>query len=199
MRAFLGVLIVLALGCGAFVNTLAQAPKAPDAPPGAEAAVGRFYTGGQQICSAVVVGPLEVLTAQHCTRDRELGDLRVGTDAGEPVGVREVFQFADVDLVSLTLESPLPPPYAVLGPQPAVGEELFVVGYGCSHNHTEKRLVRAVHYVKHVLFWGYEMEGKACRGDSGGAVFDANGRLVGVTWGFSKDEPAAVYATDVSL
>jgi hypothetical protein len=198
MRAFLGVLIVLALGCGALANTLAE-PAPVNAPPAAEESVLRFYVGDRQICSAVAVGPHEALTAQHCTRDREPGDLRVGTDTGQPVGVRDIVEFPDVDLAALTLEEPLPPPYAVLGNSPTTGEELFVVGYGCSENHTEKRLVRAVRYVKHAFSWGYEMKGKACQGDSGGATFNAYGRLVGITWGVSKGPPTTVYATDVSL
>ncbi len=199
MRAFLGALVVLALGCSAFLTPVEVRGSSP-APAGAEATVVRFYAKGEQICSGVAIGPHDVLTARHCVRDQKAADLRVGIDSEAlSVPVEDFAEDPVFDIAALRLKLPLPPPYAELGEAPVMGARMYVVGYGCSRRHNTKRLVHVARYVARRLpLQDLALRGVACRGDSGGAAFDAYGRLVGITWGVSRDGIPMVYATDVT-
>lgn len=126
---------------------------------------------GDQFCSAVAVAPHRVLTAEHCIDPVGLVELRQPSGAQLEAVVRTPWVGADI--VTLKTTATLPAfEYATAAPQQ--GDLLQLIGYGCGGQQTHE--LRALQPAL--------AAGEACHGDSGGAVLNASGELVGVFVGW---------------
>lgn len=141
------------------------------------------FTDGRMLCSAVLVAPDTALTARHCLLDGFNGGVLAHPD-GRVFGVVQAVVASDADIAFLRILPAAREP-APLGEVVEVGQAAHVLGYGCSSGvQLEARPVRFVGRFKPsrpddllLDVW----EGRACRGDSGGGVFDAEGRLLGIS------------------
>lgn len=62
--------------------------------------------------------------------------------------------------------------------KPDVGDEVFIVGWGCSASHTRAALKRGL--VESIDGRDLTLTAEVCHGDSGSAAFDREGRLYGL-------------------
>lgn len=179
MKYFSYCIIVLLSACG--MQPLV-APLPDDSPTRPV-----ISSSGRQ-CSAVVVHENVALTARHCAGDG--AGIIIALPEG-PLPVADIAQHESRDLALLMTQVPLPPPYAALGPAPNPGQELHVEGYGCG------RVVPAMPAFgrRGVVYLGINpaggemvFAGVACRGDSGGGVFNEANELVGISSAISKLE-----------
>ncbi len=147
--------------------------------------------GGQYACSAIHVAPAMALTAAHC-----LGpDLRVfsrASDAGIAIThTRAHPLFAPsglADLAVLTLETPSTAPVMTWAAALEANQAVTLTGWGRTETGTTAGLREAHNQVARVRSSQFTVStldgaGNACDGDSGGAVSDAQGRLVGIISG----------------
>ena len=140
------------------------------------------FTDGRFLCGAVLVAPDVALTARHCVEGPSLGLLVHPGGAVRAVTAAVVAVDADVAFLQV---APAAKQHAQVGTAPAPGARGHVLGYGCSHGmQLEARPVTYVGRFKPgrpdellLDMW----QGTACRGDSGGGVFDADGKLVGIS------------------
>lgn len=168
--------------------------------------VARYYKDGNQICSAVAVGPRTVLTAQHCT---ELGGkITVAMDGMPQHEVAVVATHPTLDFSALTLKDDIEPPYADVGAPPLEYDPVLFVGYGCAlrPGGTLGRLeTRTGLYLRRgspplpTEFPDLLSAGVVCHGDSGGALFDGERRLIGILCaaGLTDEGIPLVRAVDV--
>jgi len=128
-------------------------------------------------CSAVFVAPTVAYTAAHCLRDAALV-----TVAARRVVAARVSEHADLARVRVAI--PWHGPVAEIDPTiPAAGDVLTLRGYGSAC----AQFARPVVYRHRALFPVESPDlvfgGRACHGDSGGGVFDRDGRLRAIVWG----------------
>lgn len=177
--AILAFVIWLAACIGSCTLTPFVAPTVPGNTPAA--AVYRIVSS-TYTCSAVAIGPRTLLTAKHC------GPGPFVSAAASLLAVVEVDPGRDVQtLYSPYVELEAWIPIATV--PPTGGDAATIIGYGC-----DKRLAaRGLRYVSY-----NEYEGRACKGDSGGAIVNANGELLGITSMYFPDEHRPlVWAVDV--
>jgi hypothetical protein len=160
---------------------------APDTPEIANARHSvRIWKNEDGSCSVVVVAPGRALTAEHC---------RVLLEAGRIEGLRVagMERIGDTDSATITVPG-LACPCAPMASEPAaLGDQVLVVGYPYG--------------AGRVLAWGVVQEDPivgelaglrfalvpVAPGNSGGGVFNASGRLLGiVSMGF-KGYPGMLY------
>lgn len=179
--AFIFLLVLAA--CSARV--LPPAALVPDGPVPIGAVLA--FTDGFTACSAVAIAPKQALTTAHCLRNRDRRWLVLADGALVPVIGHEV----DGELAVLHVYSRLPVVAQVARRVPQPGDRAWLAGYGCRSDGWRLRLdvreARALNAVQYA--------GNACHGDSGGGVFDAGGRLVGVLVTRSAGEAQAVGAS----
>lgn len=211
-------LLVLAVGCAALPPAVHHPPivlgAAPAPPmiapsyPFADAVV-RLRHDGMFRCSAVAVSARRALTAAHCIPD-EPAVITIGRDGHPPVTIAAVHEHAELDIAVLELASPIAGPFALTGPAPEHFDPLFIVGYGCGKvflggDYISNRGVRPLHFLLTAPDSIAQPPdlisiGLGCTGDSGGGLFDALGRLVGINVAV-RDEtatnPPIVRSTDV--
>lgn len=153
---------------------------------------------GARMCSAVAIAPDVLVTARHCIPPGDVfeGGVVVRPDGlgGVVVGVTVV---TDADVALLRVAGP-PLPYAQVADVEAIGQRAHVLGYGCSRG--RKLEARPVTFLGR---WSTDFpddpyldvwSGVGCKGDSGGGVFDAAGRLVGVSTRISVEGEPMVFA-----
>lgn len=125
-------------------------------------------------CTGVVVGPNQVLTANHCLKNNP-GIIRVWLNAiDSPV----LFYTPDETGEDLALLETMDP--TVVNPPPitkaATAAGLVLEGFGCRNQVGFNTLQRPAQQA-----WGTATKigifGCVCHGDSGGAVFDSAGNL----------------------
>ncbi len=186
-----GLTLLLGVGCG--FDALPH-PQLPPLDPGIESPAGipavmQVFVLDGVLCSAVVVGPAEAITARHCVVDSYTHEPRlpvalVGFDDTRYVDPAEVLVSHDRDLalvhIKLDGTQALFDTYAsVAEAGPALGGNVWVAGFGCSGFKSlgirPARLVGASD-AKHDDYIG-----RACPGDSGGGVFNDDGELVGIS------------------
>ncbi|MBX3198072.1 MAG: trypsin-like serine protease [Labilithrix sp.] len=191
----LGVAVAAALFAVAATARAELAPRILGGAPAPDvaAAVALRDGAGRLACSGVLVGPRAVLAAAHCfppVDDASLlpRDACFGADVRScrPVGVSGyvlhpgwdalAFTFDD-DLAVVFLEDDAPArPASLAEASPSAGDEIDVVGYGrtdpsSTRSAGEKRSVRLPVLA---IERGRILHGEgACRGDSGGPLFDA--------------------------
>jgi S1-C subfamily serine protease len=91
----------------------------------------------------------------------------------------------DVAVLKIAVEQPIP--HVKLGEQRVAPDEpAWVIGYGGGRSEPAIREVRTVQYVLDELITTWN---KVIGGDSGGAVIDAKGRLIGVLLGPADPRP----------
>jgi hypothetical protein len=162
----------------AFFSVQGCAPVAPPQPPIPEhvpvhTAVRLDMDGAA--CSGVAVGPYTVLTAKHCTTH---GAITVERFPGlAPTRVIGQITHPELDLAVLQTEDELgayarPAPY-----RPLPGTVVHAVGFGCK---THAPTVHVGLYVSQDLDGDLRMAMGVCFGDSGGPVFDDQGRLFAI-------------------
>ena len=153
------LLALFTAGCGGCASVADYAAAKP-------ATVRLEFFGG--VCSGVAVERYTVLTARHCIK-AHAGEIRVsGVSAAYVVLADDA---NDHVLIRVTAKQKQ---FAKMGPKPAQGAEVFVHGNPASY----PDLLR----VGHVAGW-YQgdmlIDCNNWYGDSGAAVFDAQGRIVG--------------------
>jgi hypothetical protein len=190
--------IVLAVFLGSCFVKPAPARLPNTAPIGVYGPILRVFDSGSFHCTGVLVGPRIALSAAHCFADmNSSGRFYVTRDPHETRNyVTRSFHVPDSDVEILTLDNELPKPYARPGTRLHTYARAWIVGYGCRFDwHGYRQLeTRALTALAPAVF-----AGKACPGDSGGAIYDDAGGLVGITSAISTKGPATVYASDVSL
>lgn len=181
-------------------------------------AVGSLTYGGEEYCTATLIGPRKVLTAAHCLQDVSATDLNfvIGARLSSPEYTLSVSSIKphpafdpydvvnDVGLVTLSSDAPIDS-LGVLSKMDSswVGTKLFFVGYGVTSAATgagagTKRSVwMNISQVDSGTF-SYDDPGKnTCYGDSGGpAFYESNGvyQVAGVT--SYGDQNCASYGVD---
>lgn len=170
-----------------FAACAAAVPFTPT-PPAELPALQLRDAAGVFRCSAVAIAPRVALTAWHCAHESNIS-----------VASIHVTQFAQVagDVAEAQLEHDIPGPYANVGPVPGVGQYAWIAGYGCDPNHEHVR-ERPLRVVWRGIGLTSEYAGRACPGDSGAGVWDAQGHLIGIVSARSIDGlPLRVFVSDL--
>lgn len=177
MRSRALVMAVLGLlGCAV---ELERVETCVAARPSGDSRVLRLLTSRETRCSTAVVGRSTVYTAAHCVRatDRLVLVLDSGVRAGATIAVRDrdrdfAVLHADRDLLTGGDE---PFEIATIAPEP--GDVLELTGWGCGYRR-ETKVLAVVREAR--------AAGCSCRGDSGGAVVNEAGELVGLQSGWTS-------------
>jgi S1-C subfamily serine protease len=194
------LLALAALLLGACAVPTPPVLRRPDSAPGVPESVLNsviVYGSANAMCSAVVVGPHQVMTARHCVEavgdDPAAYTVALDGTLRLPESV-EVSPFEDMAL--LTTGEPAFARWAELGQaELPAGVEGWVAGYGCPLGSGVFELaVRPVHYVRRQaslepdLLIEDKWRGRICHGDSGGGTFDDAGLLVGINYAMGTGE-----------
>lgn len=137
-------------------------------------------TGGR--CSAVVIEDGLALTAQHCVDEGISASAHGINYTGQRWEVQNFRASEHSDIAVLNLKGEDSTPHAAIAPTfPPMGSVVFIVGFGCPSPDPAIPLVRGGVWTgyldedgDHVTF------GEVCPGDSGGALFNADGELLGI-------------------
>ena len=133
----------------------------------------------------VIAGHGVTLTAWHAAKH---GVRSVG--GGESLGIH--FDKFGYDMAAV-LSRPLDVPVAVLGSPAAIGQTVTIFGYPGGRPSKHSGRVTGYCQPESGQQWGDLQIGVASSdGDSGGAVVDANGQLVGLLWGTAANSSVAV-------
>lgn len=163
MRTLL--LIVLALlvaGCEGCASV-------PDYAIASESAV-RIETPQDMVCSATAVGRFSLLTARHCLSGSE-GQITID---GKPSSWKLIAEDGkDHVLIAVSLRQAA---FATVGPRPARGDVLVKYGNAMGL----KGLMIYGRVAGYLADGSMLIDATSYRGDSGSAVFDSRGRIVGV-------------------
>ena len=140
-----------------------------------------------RVGSGVVIGPHEIITARHLIPDsRER--IVITTASGERIDARVKGTDARTDLALLTVESDLMPAEVSSSASARVGDQVFAVGnpFGLGHSvsvgvigATKRRLDRQNGPQVELLQLSIPLN----PGNSGGPIFDREGRMVGLLTG----------------
>jgi S1-C subfamily serine protease len=158
-----------------------------------ELAVGELVTrDGCEIGSAVLIAPRVVLTAGHCLDQGNVTHFKAGCEYYRIADYRlhpkfKVGETIFMDIAVVVLETPCPAtPIPLLNPDTNVysrGEPLTVIGFGGDFKRRSKWGEFAYYGTlieDPTCFKMYRHETTVFFGDSGGAVIDAKGVLVGI-------------------
>lgn len=198
------VLALLLLGCGSAPPPAPEAPAEPEPPTVVElieymrgATVAIVRPEGDIMCSGVWIGPTEILTAAHCvapegaTMVAAYSDYDVHGDGnqlkhGEPAYVVRKDDVQDLALLAV-MSAPAPHAIATLSPSvPQPADMVHIVGHtlGIPYAYAPGFVdgVRQM-FAPEIGIAGefVQVWGGAYGGNSGGGLWDLEGRLLGVT------------------
>ena len=155
------------------------------------AVVGIFVDGiSTPVCSGTLVAPRTIVTAGHCVEPLVPTHVSVGGQVLSIHGMEADPRFDsttlahDIGVIRLSSDAPIAP--AHLGATPETGAGVRVAGYGrtstsdADGTSTLHRGFQRVESVDIASFKAVPAPSSACTGDSGGAVMDESGALVGV-------------------
>jgi hypothetical protein len=144
-----------------------------------------------------------ILTCGHLFRDMLPGSqLKVDLFAGTPRQTTVLAQLIDFkadkeDIGLLSIHLPVaiePAPILPRNEAVRVGQQVFSLG--CDHGHNpSRRDSRVTHVNRYLGPCNIEIEGAPAVGRSGGGLFDAAGRLVGVCNAACSQENEGIYAS----
>jgi S1-C subfamily serine protease len=156
-------------------------------------AVGRLVTDkGEEIGSAVLIAPSVILTAGHCMQDGDIAEFVTGCERYKIAAYKlhplfKVQQHIFMDLAVAVLDRPCcVEPVRFLNTETnryEQGEPLTVIGFGGGykrHSHPEVFTYYGTLIEDPTAFKFLPLEGTVYFGDSGGAVLDGKGVLVGI-------------------
>ncbi len=149
--------------------------------------------------SGVIAGPGLVLTAAHVV----VGSTDVVVDGVDETGREATVVVLDRSRDLALLEAPVGEAAPVELADVAAGDAVRVVGAtsGTVAATVERRLRMDVDDVRSTarsIRSGYELDAAIAGGDSGGGVFDAAGRLVGVVFAVPTARSGATFAVDTA-
>ena len=177
-------------------------------------AVGRLVTNkGEEIGSAVLIAPQIIITAGHCVQDGDIAEFTTGCERYKIADYRlhplfKVKAHIFMDLAVCLLDRPCPvTPIHFLNKDTNVyeqGEPLTVIGFGGGykrHSHPDTFSYYGTLIEEPTAFKFLPLEGTVYFGDSGGAVLDEHGVLIGVVsaLGYSKGHIYENSATRLDL
>ncbi|HVJ19807.1 MAG TPA: S1 family peptidase [Polyangiaceae bacterium] len=162
------------------------------------AAIVIVHPGGDDaLCTGVMIGPAEVLTAAHCTTESET--LSVSSGDGS-FAVAEVLRHPKLDAALLRVPDLATTEATPILPDPGLddlgtGSLLELAGYGLDESGSVGTLRFAVEAVQSVALETFVVDGEgrsgACVGDSGGPALrrgaDGHVRLAGILDAGSSD------------
>jgi len=156
-------------------------------------AVGRLVTNkGEEIGSAVLIAPTVILTAGHCMQDGDIAEFTTGCERYKITAYKlhplfKVQEHILMDLAIAVLDRPCcAQPIHFLNADTnryERGEPLTVIGFGGGykrHSHPEVFNYYGTLIEDPTAFKFLPLEGTVYFGDSGGAVLDGKGVLVGI-------------------
>lgn len=202
----------LALSALAAVGLVPAATAAPGSGVGIDIIDGRFATDapwaarlfidGQQFCTATIIAPTYILTAEHCATGRSPGSLtfRIGSldqfSGGEIATAVAYETNPTADIAVIRIDHPVATTYAPLGVASDVRVSQVVQVYGWGATCTDQpeidcqsrflkvadvrvTSVKCSDYRGGIAICANRVDGIPAGGDSGGPMF-ASGRQVGV-------------------
>lgn len=209
MRAWVWVGILAgALGCGASGHVDPRWPPVSGSVNDVEQKTVALVAGSEAYCSGVWVGFNEILTANHCVGELDIGDpleyivrndLR--DDPGEPFIASRDAYLRDRDVMHdlALLIAPIAPTHPiafVAADQPYVGEEVQTEGQSLgflwwSYSRGEVSGVRQLSLTGYApRMWWVQEDAPVSPGNSGGALFNTRGEILGICHGGYPDGQA---------
>lgn len=149
------------------------------------AANGNMRHSGSGVLVAASGSTATVLTNWHVVDDNRDG-ITVAWPDGSRVPAKLIAHDRVWDLAALSVARPVAEPVAVAAQAPKIGDRLTIAGYGPNGIYLEQSGA-VIDYVspenithRHIV----EMRAAARNGDSGGPMFNADGELAGVLFGY---------------
>jgi len=152
----------------------------------------RLFTGGRENCTATIIKPTWILTAQHCVTNGDLtfriGDVdqTQGQEAAQvPGGIHE---HPTADLALVEIDRPIDTEYAVLGGDGAVNPGDTVQVYGWGATCTDRPEIECQSQLLKVADVSVSQVGNGCTDYRGGEAVCAR-RGDGITAGGDSGGP----------
>ena len=144
----------------------------------------RLFRNGQQNCSATIIAPTWVLTAQHCVASSGTYTFRIGsldqTTGGTMATATQIIQHPSVDLALARLDRSVSGTYAPLGTTTAVAVNQTVQLYGWGATCTNQPEINCQsRYLKYADTRVTSVNGRDYRGGVAISVTRVNGIAAG--------------------
>lgn len=142
-------------------------------------------------CTAVAIGPGLALTAGHCVSPEAMPGVALSYDGSDwAVPTYRESSTHDIAVISLYGGKTLAG-VPVAQDLPAKGDPVYIVGYGCPSFDPNLALVRLGVWTGVTQQDGdWPVIGTVCPGDSGGALFNSDGELLGI---LARKSPGVAY------